>query len=72
MRNAYSILVGNLGGNRPVGRPKHRWENNIRIGWEGLDWMNVAQDRALVNIILKLRVQQNVGNFLISCIAIRF
>jgi hypothetical protein len=35
---------------RPLGRPKHRWEDNItmdlrEIGWEGVDWMHLAQDR---------------------------
>jgi hypothetical protein len=41
-RTAYRILVGNPEGNRPLGRPKHRWEDNIRInlreiGWGGMD-----------------------------------
>jgi hypothetical protein len=38
------------GGKRPLGRPRHRWEDNIRmdsreIVWEGLDWMHLAQDK---------------------------
>jgi hypothetical protein len=42
IRNAYSILVGKSEGKRPVGRLRHRWEDNIRmdlmeIGWEGMD-----------------------------------
>jgi len=50
MRNAYRLLVGKPGGKRPLGRPKHRWEDNIRmnlreIGWEVVDWMHLAQDR---------------------------
>jgi hypothetical protein len=49
MRNAYSILVGKPAGKRPRGKPRRRWED-IRmdlweIGWEGVDWMNLAQDR---------------------------
>jgi hypothetical protein len=45
--NAYSILVGKLEGNRPSGL---RWEDNSRmnvreIGWEGDDWLHLAQDR---------------------------
>jgi hypothetical protein len=42
MRNAYRILVGKSEGKRPFGRPRNRWEDNIRtylkeIGWEGVD-----------------------------------
>jgi hypothetical protein len=42
-RNAYRLLVGNPEGNRPLGRPRHRWVNNVkmdlreRLGWYGLD-----------------------------------
>jgi hypothetical protein len=62
-RNGYSILVGKPEGKRELGRPKRRWEDNIRIdlreiGRGGMDWINLAQDRdqwkALVNTILKL------------------
>jgi hypothetical protein len=50
-------------GNRPLGRPRHRWEDNIRmdlteIGWGGMDWIDLAQDRdqwrALVNTVMNL------------------
>jgi hypothetical protein len=49
MRNAYNILVGKHEGKRPLGRPRHRWEDNIRfdlreIELEGMDWMHMAQD----------------------------
>jgi hypothetical protein len=48
-RNAYRILVGDPEGKRPLGRPRRRWEDNIkmdlRIGWDGIDWINLAQDR---------------------------
>jgi hypothetical protein len=66
MRNVYKILVRKLEGKRPLRRPRHRWEDNIRmdlmeIGWENVDWMHLAQDRdqwqALVN---------TVGNLLTS------
>jgi hypothetical protein len=45
-RNAYRILEGK----RPLGRPRHRWEENIRmdlreIGWGGMGWIDLAQDR---------------------------
>jgi hypothetical protein len=42
-RNAYRILVGNPEGKRPLGR--RRWEDNIKIGWGGMDWIDLAQDR---------------------------
>jgi hypothetical protein len=49
------ILVG-----RPLGRPRRRWESNIKmnleVGWEGMDWIDLAQDRdrwrALVNAVM--------------------
>jgi hypothetical protein len=53
--------VGNPEGKRPLGRPRRRWVNNIKmnlrdIGWDDMDWLYLAQDRdqwrALVNIIL--------------------
>jgi hypothetical protein len=43
----------------------------IEIGWDGVDWIDVAQDwdqwRALVNTVLNLRVPCNAGNFLRGC-----
>jgi hypothetical protein len=50
MRNTYGTLVGNPEGKRPLRRPRHTWENNIRMyfremGWKGVDWMHLAQDR---------------------------
>jgi len=50
-------------GNRPHGRPRHRWEDNIRVncretGWEGVDWMHLCQDRdqwqAIVNMVVNI------------------
>jgi hypothetical protein len=64
-RNAYRILVGKPERKRPLGKPRHRWEDNIRmnvreIGWGGMDWIDLAQDRdqwrALVNTVMNLRV----------------
>jgi hypothetical protein len=48
--NTYRILVGNPEGKRPLGRPRHRWVDNIKIdlreiGWVGMDWIDVAQDK---------------------------
>jgi hypothetical protein len=50
MRNAHNILVGKLEGERPLGRPRHRLEDNIKmdlreIGWEVVDWIHLAQER---------------------------
>jgi hypothetical protein len=50
MRTAYIVLVGKTEGKRPLGRPRRRWEDNIRmvireIGWEVVEWMNVAENR---------------------------
>jgi hypothetical protein len=49
-RNAYRILVGNPEGKRPLGRPRLRWVDNIKmdlreIGWDGGGWIDLAQDR---------------------------
>jgi hypothetical protein len=64
-RNAYRILVGKPEAKRPLRRPRHRWDDNIgmdlrEIGWGGMDWTDVAQDRnqwrALVNTVMNLPV----------------
>jgi hypothetical protein len=63
-RNAYRILVGNPERERPLGRPRRRWVDNIEmdlreIGWDGGAWIDLAQDRdqwrALVNAVINLR-----------------
>jgi hypothetical protein len=46
-RNAYRILVENPKGKRPLGKPRCRWVDNIKmdlreIGWDGMDWINLA------------------------------
>jgi hypothetical protein len=65
IRNVYNILVGKPEGKRQLGRPRRRWEGNIRsdlreIGWQSVDWINLVQDRdqwrALVNKVMNLRV----------------
>jgi hypothetical protein len=64
-RNVYR-LVRKPEGRRPLGRPRCRWLDNIRmdlveVGWSDVDWIGLAQDRdrcrALVNSVLNLRVQ---------------
>jgi hypothetical protein len=57
--------VGKPEGKRPLGEPRRRWVNYIEmdpreIGWDGMDWINLAQNRdqwmALVNAVMNLRV----------------
>jgi hypothetical protein len=64
-RNTYRLLVGKPEGKRPLGRPRRRWVDNIRIdlgevGWGDVDWIGLAKDRnrwrALVNSVLNFRV----------------
>jgi hypothetical protein len=65
VRGAYNILVGRPEGRKPLGRPRRRWEDNIKmdlreIGFGDVDWIHLAQDRdrwwALVNAVMNLRV----------------
>jgi hypothetical protein len=49
-RGVYRVLVGRSEGRRPLGRPRLRWEDNIKIdlqemGFGGMDWIDLAQDR---------------------------
>jgi hypothetical protein len=64
-RNPYKILMGKPEGKRPLGRSRHRWVDNIKIdlrelGWDGMDWIDLAQDRyqwrALLNTVMNFRV----------------
>jgi len=64
-RGVYRILVRKPEGKRPLGRPKCRWEDNIKmvlqeVGCEGMDWIELAQDRdrwrTLVNAVMNLRI----------------
>jgi hypothetical protein len=64
-RNAYKIFVGKPEGKRPLGRPRQTWVGSIKIdlreiGWDGMDWINLAQDsdqwRTLVSTVLNLQV----------------
>jgi hypothetical protein len=64
-KNAYRMLVGKPEGKRPLGRQKCTWVDNIRtdlgeIGWDGVDWVDVAQDRdqwrACVKTVMNFRV----------------
>jgi hypothetical protein len=62
-RNANRMLVGKPEGKRPLGRPRRRWVDNIKMnlretGWDGMDWINLTYNRyrwmALVNMVMNL------------------
>ena len=64
-RGVHKVLMGKPEGKRPLGRPRHRWEDSIKmdlqkVGCAGLDWMELVQDRdswrALVNAVMNHRV----------------
>jgi hypothetical protein len=64
-RHSFRVLVGKPEGKRPLGRPRSRWVDTIRmdlgeVGWGDVDWIGLAQDknrwRALVNSVLNFRV----------------
>jgi hypothetical protein len=61
----FRVLVGKPEGERPLGRPRRRWEDTIKmdlhkVGYRGMDWIGLARDsdrwRALVNALMNLRV----------------
>jgi hypothetical protein len=64
-RGVYRVLMGKPKGTRPLRRPRHRWEDNVKaylqeVGCGGMDWIDLAQDRdrwrALLNAVMNLRV----------------
>jgi hypothetical protein len=64
-RNVYKVLMGNPEGKIPLGRPRRRWEDGIRMdlrerGWWSIEWIQLAQDRdrwrAVVNTVMNFRV----------------
>jgi hypothetical protein len=80
-RGVYRVLVGKPEWKRPLGRPRRRWVDNIRmdlqeVGCGYLDWIGLAQDRdrwrTLVSAVMNLGVPWNAGNFLTSCKPVSF
>jgi hypothetical protein len=72
-RGVYRVLVGKPERKRPLGRPRHGGEDNIKmhlqeVGCGGMKWIELAQDRyrwpALVKAVMDLRVAENAANFL--------
>jgi hypothetical protein len=81
MRNGYKILVGEPEGKNPLGRPKRRWEDNIRtdlreMWWEDMECIHLAQDRhqwqVLLYKVMNLRVPWKAENFLTSWVTVSF
>jgi hypothetical protein len=75
-RGVHRVLVGKPEGKRPLGRPRRRWEYNIKMDLQEIgggcgDWIESAQDRdrwrVLVSTVKNLRFHKSVGNFLSSC-----
>jgi hypothetical protein len=71
----YRVLVGKPEGKRPFGRPRRRWEDNIKmdlqeVGCVVMEWIELVKDtdrwRARVNAVMNLRIPYNTGNFLTS------
>ena len=80
-RGVYRVVLGKPEGRRPLGRPRRRWVDNIRmdlqeVGCGYMDWIGLAQDRdrwrTLVRAVMNLRVPWNAGNFLTSCKPVSF
>ena len=74
-RGVYRVLVGKPEGKRPLGRLRHRWEDNIKINlqevaWGVTDWIDLAKDRdrwlAFVNAVMNFGFHKMRG---ISCLA---
>jgi hypothetical protein len=60
-RGVYRVLVGKPEEKRPLGRPSHRWDDNIQmdlqeVGCGGMDWIKLVQDSALANAVMNLWV----------------
>jgi hypothetical protein len=74
-RYAYRLLVGKPEGKRPLGRPRRRWVDIIRmdlgeVGWGDVDWIDLVQDRnrlrALVNSVLTFGFHEILGNYRVA------
>jgi hypothetical protein len=73
--NVCRLLIGKPEGKRPLGRPRCKWMDNIKmdlveIGWGSVDWIGLAQDRekwkAVVNAVMNLRFHKMLGNYQVA------
>ena len=80
-RGVFMVLVVKPEGRRPLGRPRYRWVDNIRldlqeVGCGYMDWIGLAQDRdrwrTFVSAVMNLGVMWNAGNFLTNCKPVSF
>jgi hypothetical protein len=80
-RDACRVMRGKPEERRPLGRPRCRWEDNIRmglreLGWSGMDWIDLAQYRkrwrALVNVVMNIRAPSKAGKYLSSSGSLSF
>jgi hypothetical protein len=80
-RAVYRVLVGKPEGKKPLGRPRRRWKDNIRMDLQGVgcgceDWTGLAQNRdrwwELVSAVMNLRFPKKAGNFFISYKTVSF
>jgi hypothetical protein len=67
-RSAYNISVGKPKGKKPPGRPRRRWEADVKIdlreiGWGGMDWIHLAQDRDYWMALMNMETNVQVQNF---------
>ena len=73
-RGVYRVLVGKPEGKRPFGKPRHRWEYNIKMNLQGMgngvrtgsSWLKIGQVASTCESVMNIQVPQNAGNFLTS------
>jgi hypothetical protein len=79
-RGAYRVLMGNTEGKRPLGRPRRRWEDDIKMdiqelgsgAWTGLVWLSRGTGGSSCNAVMNLPVPYNAGNFLTNLKPVSF
>jgi len=62
-KGAYRVLVGRPNGNKSLGRPRCRWEDNIKMDLQEVEWGVMDRWQELVTVVINPQVPKNVGNF---------